>query len=69
MKNQQADLERKLKTESEKKSKYEQELHKNELRIKELEHKTEQQQKLLKRKNEEVVAAQRKLRNSIGAEM
>lgn len=63
MKNLHNELERKLKSESDKKGKYEQELHKNELRIKELELKTNQQQKILKRKTEEVVAAQRKLRN------
>lgn len=62
MKNLHNELERKLKVESEKKGKYEHELHKNELRIKELELKTDQQQKILKRKTEEVVAAQRKLR-------
>lgn len=64
MKNQHNELERKLRSEGDKKSKFEQELRKNEIRIKELEHKTDQQQKLLKRKNEEVVAAQRKLRTS-----
>ena len=42
-----------------------QELRRNEVRIKELELKTDKQQKVLKRKNEEVVAAQRKLRHGV----
>lgn len=62
MKNLHNELERRLKSETDKKGKYEQEIHKNELRIKELELKTDQQQKILKRKTEEVLAAQRKLR-------
>ena len=62
MRNQHIELDRKLKDETDKKSKYEQEITKHEIRIKELEEKNKQQQKVLKRKNEEVVAAQRKLR-------
>jgi len=62
MKNMKCELGRQLKHEADEKSKYEQELRKNELKIKELELKTNQQQKILKRKNEEVVAAHRKLR-------
>ena len=67
MKNQHYELERKVKTETEKKGKFESESYKNELRIKELELKTDQQQKMLKRKNEEVVAAQRKLRSGVSS--
>ena len=65
MKNLKCELDRQLKQETDEKSKYEQELRKNELKIKELELKTNQQQKILKRKNEEVVAAHRKLRSGV----
>lgn len=63
LKNQYSELEQKLKIEEDTKNRYEHDLYKNDLKIKDLELKTNQQQKLLKRKTEEVVAAQRKLRN------
>jgi len=64
MKNQHIELERKYKSEADKKSKFQHESQKNEQRIKELEVKTNKQEKLLKRKNEEVATAQRKLRTT-----
>jgi len=63
LRNQYENMAKKLKIESEKKAKLEQELSKGVQKIKELEMKTDQQSKLLKRKTEEVVSAQRKLRN------
>ena len=63
LRNQYENMVKKLKIESEKKAKLEQELSKGVQKIKELEIKTDQQSKLLKRKTEDVAAAQRKLRN------
>ncbi|XP_071851636.1 kinesin-like protein KIF27 isoform X2 [Apostichopus japonicus] len=57
-----------LKTETERKSKVERELQKDHQKIKELEIRNEQQQKIIKRKTEEVALAKRKLRRgSAGA--
>ena len=63
MRNQQETLQRKLKEESDRKAKREREMQKHLQKIKELESQTMQQQKLLKRKTEEVAVAQRRLRN------
>eukprot|EP00794_Sanderia_malayensis_P016705 gene16705-18399_t len=62
LRNQHDNVSKKLKDETERKTKLEYELAKGEQKIKELELKTDQQQKLLKRKTEEVVAAHKKLR-------
>ena len=55
--------------ETEKKAKCEQDMKKQELLIKELETKNEQQSKMLKRKTEEVVAAHKKLRAGANTSM
>ncbi|XP_065662110.1 kinesin-like protein kif7 isoform X6 [Hydra vulgaris] len=69
MKNQYIEIERHLKSELERVNDIEFERRKSELRIKELEKETNQQKKILKIKNEEVAAAQRKLRTSSGGNM
>nr|XP_047133464.1 kinesin-like protein kif7 isoform X2 [Hydra vulgaris] len=69
MKNQYIEIERHLKSELERVNNIEFERRKSELRIKELEKETNQQKKILKIKNEEVAAAQRKLRTSSGGNM
>ncbi|KAJ8298884.1 hypothetical protein KUTeg_022944 [Tegillarca granosa] len=63
MKQQQENLQKKLKDEMERKVKLERDMQKEIQRVKELEKKNEQQQKILKRKNEEIAIAQRKLRS------
>lgn len=62
MKQQQDTSQKKLKEEADKKSKMEREIQKDQQRIKELEDKNLQNEKILKRKTEEVAAAHRKLR-------
>ncbi|XP_077978007.1 kinesin-like protein KIF27 isoform X2 [Glandiceps talaboti] len=62
MKQQQELLQKRLKDEADRKTKLEREMQRDQQRIKELEIRNEQQQKILKRKTEEVAAAQRKLR-------
>ncbi|XP_071957109.1 kinesin-like protein KIF27 [Antedon mediterranea] len=66
MKSHQELMQRRLKEESERKIKMERDLKQDQKRIKELEIRNEQQQKILKRKTEEVAAAQRKLRSAGG---
>lgn len=63
MKQQQETLNKRLREETERKSKLERDMQKEVHRVKELQLKNEQQQKILKRKNEEIAAAQRKLRS------
>ncbi|CAH1786333.1 unnamed protein product [Owenia fusiformis] len=63
MKQQHDDLHKRLKEENDRKIKLEKELQKDQQRIKELEIRNEQQQKVLKRKTEEVVAIHKKLRS------
>ncbi|KAL3842329.1 hypothetical protein ACJMK2_020357 [Sinanodonta woodiana] len=63
MKQQQENLQKKLKEETETKSKLEREMQKEQQRVKELEIKNEQQQKILRRKNEEIASAKRRLRS------
>ncbi|XP_045174185.2 kinesin-like protein KIF27 isoform X3 [Mercenaria mercenaria] len=63
MKQQQENLQKRLKEESDRKVKLEREMQKELQRVTELEIKNEQQQKLLKRKNEEIASAKRRLRN------
>ncbi|KAH3886113.1 hypothetical protein DPMN_010114 [Dreissena polymorpha] len=63
MKQQQENLQKRLKDESDRKTKLERENQKEQQRISELEIKNEQQQKLLRRKNEEIASAKRRLRN------
>ncbi|KAK6191693.1 hypothetical protein SNE40_003312 [Patella caerulea] len=63
MKQQQDHLHKKLKDETEQKSRIERDMQKELQKVKELEIKNEQQQKILKRKNEEIAAAQRRLRS------
>ncbi|XP_077200789.1 kinesin-like protein KIF27 isoform X5 [Paroedura picta] len=60
MKNQQAQLQKRLKEESEKKKSLEAEIQQGHQQIKELQQKTEQQEKILKLKNEEIAAFKRK---------
>lgn len=62
MKNQQETVNKRLKEESEKKSRLERDLSKHVQRIKELEKQGEQQQKIIRRKTEQVANAQRRLR-------
>ncbi|XP_031568167.1 kinesin-like protein KIF27 isoform X9 [Actinia tenebrosa] len=62
MKNQQETVNKRLKEESEKKSRLERDMSKHLQRIKELEKQGEQQQKIIKRKTEQVANAQRRLR-------
>lgn len=62
MRNQQDQLQKKLKEESDRKIKMEKDIQKQQQRIKELEDQMSQQQKILKRKTEEVAVAQRRLR-------
>lgn len=63
MRNQQDQLQKKLKEESDRKIKMEREMQRQQQKIKELEDQMNQQQKVLKRKTEEVAVAQRRLRN------
>ena len=63
MKQQQEHLAKRLKDESDKKAKFENELQKELQRVTALEIKNEQQQKILRRKNEEIASAKRRLRN------
>ncbi|XP_069767984.1 kinesin-like protein kif7 isoform X2 [Narcine bancroftii] len=63
MKQQQALLQKKLKEEMDQKRRFETEMHKGKHRVKELEIKHEQQQKILKIKTEEIAAFQRKRRS------
>ncbi|XP_059808842.1 kinesin-like protein kif7 isoform X4 [Hypanus sabinus] len=63
MKQQQALLQKKLKVEMDQKRRFETEMHKGKHRVKELEIKHEQQQKILKIKTEEIAAFQRKRRS------
>ncbi|XP_032068617.1 kinesin-like protein KIF27 [Thamnophis elegans] len=65
MKNQQAQLQKKLREENEKKKILETGIQHGQLKIKELQQKTEQQEKILKLKDEEIAAF--KKRNSTGA--
>ncbi|XP_042310283.1 kinesin-like protein KIF27 isoform X2 [Sceloporus undulatus] len=60
MKNQQAQLQKRLQEESEKKKSLEAEIQKDQLQIKELQQKTEQQAKILKLKDEEIAAIKKK---------
>ncbi|XP_060091391.1 kinesin-like protein KIF27 [Heteronotia binoei] len=60
MKNQQAQLQKRLQEESEKKKSLEAEIQQGHQRIKELQQKTEQQEKILKLKNEEIAAFKKK---------
>ncbi|XP_053263998.1 kinesin-like protein KIF27 isoform X3 [Podarcis raffonei] len=60
MKNQQAQLQKRLQEESEKKKSLEAEIQRGQLQIKELQQKTEQQEKILKLKDEEIAAFKRK---------
>lgn len=62
MRNQQDQLQKKLKDESDRKIKMEKDMQKQQQKIKELEDQMSQQQKILKRKREEVAVAQRRLR-------
>ncbi|KAL4224634.1 Kinesin-like protein kif27 [Mactra antiquata] len=66
MKQQQENLQKRLKDESERKVKLEREMQKELQRVTELEIKNEQQQKLLRRKNEEIASAKRRLRSGNG---
>ncbi|WAR03106.1 KIF27-like protein [Mya arenaria] len=63
MKQQQENLQKRLKDESDRKVKLEREMQKELARVSELEIKNEKQQKLLHRKNEEIASAKRRLRN------
>jgi len=63
MRNQQDQLQKKLKEESDRKIKMDREMQRQQQKIKELEDQMNQQQKILKRKTEEVAVAQRRLRN------
>ncbi|KAI8507850.1 Kinesin-like protein kif27, partial [Branchiostoma belcheri] len=62
MKQQHDNLQRKLKAEADGKTKLERELQRDQQRIKDLEIQNQQQQKILKRKTEEVAAAKKRLR-------
>ncbi|XP_076451061.1 kinesin-like protein KIF27 [Babylonia areolata] len=64
MKQQQELLQRKLKEEGEQKARLEREMQKEVQRVKELELRSEHQQKVLKRKTEEIAAVQRRLRSA-----
>ena len=63
MRNQQDQLQKKLKEEADRKIKMEKDMQKQQHKIKELEDNMNQQQKILKRKTEEVAAAKRRLRS------
>ncbi|XP_046330087.2 kinesin-like protein KIF27 isoform X1 [Haliotis rufescens] len=63
MKQHYENLQRRFKDETDQKAKLEREMQRELQRVKELELKSEQQQKILKRKNEEIAAAQRRLRS------
>ncbi|XP_075413953.1 kinesin-like protein KIF7 isoform X2 [Tenrec ecaudatus] len=63
MRQQQGQLQRRLREETEQKRRLETEMHKRQHRVKELELKQEQQQKVLKIKTEEIAAFQRKRRS------
>ncbi|KAK7099081.1 hypothetical protein V1264_003272 [Littorina saxatilis] len=63
MKQQQELLQKKLKEEAEQKSKLERDMQKEVQRVKELEIRSDHQQKVLKRKTEEIAAVQRRLRS------
>ncbi|XP_041366340.1 kinesin-like protein KIF27 [Gigantopelta aegis] len=63
MKQHYENLQKKFKDETEQKAKLEREMQKELQRVKELELKNEQQQKILRRKNEEIAAANRRLRS------
>uniref|UniRef100_A0A8C3YK88 Kinesin family member 7 n=1 Tax=Catagonus wagneri TaxID=51154 RepID=A0A8C3YK88_9CETA len=63
MRQQQGQLQRRLREETEQKRRLETEMNKRQLRVKELELKHEQQQKILKIKTEEIAAFQRKRRS------
>ncbi|XP_072474317.1 kinesin-like protein KIF7 isoform X4 [Notamacropus eugenii] len=63
MRQQQGQLQRRLREETEQKRRLETEMHKRQHRVKELELKHEQQQKILKIKTEEIAAFQRKRRS------
>ncbi|KAF7466956.1 Hypothetical predicted protein [Marmota monax] len=63
MRRQQGQLQRRLREETEQKRRLETEMHKRQHRVKELELKHEQQQKILKIKTEEIAAFQRKRRS------
>nr|XP_008101463.1 PREDICTED: kinesin-like protein KIF27 isoform X2 [Anolis carolinensis] len=60
MKNQQAQIQKRLQEESEKKKSLEAEIQKGQLQIKELQQKTEEQAKILKLKDQEIAAIKRK---------
>ncbi|KAL8561687.1 hypothetical protein ACOMHN_054984 [Nucella lapillus] len=64
MKQQQENLQKKLKEEGEQKSKLERDMQKEVQRVKDLELRSEHQQKVLKRKTEEIAAVQRRLRSA-----
>lgn len=63
MKQQQEQLQKRLREESERKVKLEREMQRELQKVSELEIKSENQQKLLRRKNEEIASATRRLRN------
>jgi hypothetical protein len=63
MKQQQEVLQRKIKEENDKKTKIEKDLEKEQQRIKDLQSRNDQQQKILKKKTEDLAVAQRKLRS------
>ena len=67
MKQQQENLQKKIREDSEKKIRLEKELEKEQQKIKELQSRNEQQQKILKKKTEDLAAAQRKLRSTSSA--
>ncbi|KAK7479550.1 hypothetical protein BaRGS_00029187 [Batillaria attramentaria] len=67
MKQQQETMQKKLKEEMEQKAKLEREMQRELQRVKELELRSEQQQKVLKRKTEEIAAVQRRLRSASSA--
>ncbi|XP_068523052.1 kinesin-like protein KIF27 isoform X2 [Anas acuta] len=66
MKHQQTLLEKRLREESEKKKQLEAEIQRDQLQIKELQLKMEQQQKILKLKDREIAAFKKKKNNSVG---
>ncbi|XP_035825943.1 kinesin-like protein KIF27 isoform X2 [Aplysia californica] len=66
MKQQQETMHKKLRDESEQKSKLEREMQREVQKVKELEIRDEQTQKILKRKNEEIASAKRRLRSASG---
>ena len=62
MRSQQDTLNKRLKVESDKKTRLERDINKHLQRIKELEERASQQQKIIRRKTEQVANAQRRLR-------